>query len=72
MIWSSVVALCALHDPEQLLRRAHNSMEESLGFVTSFANSQRFIHVHQDIVAIREEMETLTHRLQLAISNNES
>ena len=35
--------------------------------MTSYANSQRLSDRHQEIVSIRDDMDTLTHRLSLVM-----
>ena len=66
-----LVAVLAVYDPERLLDRMHDSMRESLQMLSSYANSQRLIQDHQELVDIHNRLERIADEFYV-ISQNAS
>lgn len=63
--------LCALYDPERIIDRMHNSLEESLTMFRSYVNSQRLIEEHEELIHIQRKIERISHELESIINNAE-
>ena len=58
-----MILLCALHDPERIIDRMQHSIEESLDMFRSYANSQRLIEDHEELIHIYRRVEKISHEL---------
>ena len=59
-----MILLCALHDPERIIDKMQHSLEESLDLFRSYANSQRLIEEHEELIHIHRRIEKISHELQ--------
>jgi Na+/phosphate symporter len=59
-LFSFLVYISVIHDPERLVDRMHNSVQESLEMFTSYANSQRLTEDHRELVEIHKKLENIT------------
>ena len=70
MLVKLLVAVCAVVcDPERLLDRMHDSLRESLQMFGSYANSQRLIEEHQELVEIHGKLERIADQLYAVTQN---
>lgn len=68
-----MLALCGnTIDPENSLGRAHASLDESIGFMTSYANSRRLIGKYEEVHNIRSKLELLMVRLENLLSQDDA
>lgn len=64
LLWMMCAHNAHIEDSEDSLKRAYVALEEAIGFVTSFANSQRLIERHQEIVVIQSELDVVYQRFR--------
>ena len=53
----------AIYDPERIIDRMYNSVEESLSMFRSYANSQRLIQDHEELIHIERPLEHIANKL---------
>ena len=53
----------AIYDPERIIDRMYNSVEESLSMFRSYANSQRLIQDHEELIHIERHLEHIANKL---------
>lgn len=61
---SYVLFILVIHDPERILDRMHQSVQESLQMFTSYANSQVLIQDHQELIHIQRQLEHISYKLE--------
>ena len=70
MLWSCMI-LCLsvgnLYDPEKLLPRAAEALNESMQYLTSYQNSVKFHREHYELVRIMDNLEKLERKLTVLI-----
>ena len=69
IITSLILSLRAinLYDPEKLLPRAAESLNESMQYLVSYQNSVRFGREHYELVRIMDNLEKLERKLTVLI-----
>lgn len=58
-----VLITSVIHDPERLVDRMQNSVQESLEMFISYANSQRLTEDHTELVKINQKLEHISNQL---------
>jgi len=73
-LWLLSVLACSAHrvkDPEGLLVRAAESLNESMQYLTSYSASTRITPAHSELVSIIAQLEPLERRLdQIATASS--
>ena len=64
-----VLLLSVFHDPERIIDRMHNSVQESLGWFQSFANSQMLIEDHQELIKINNKLQKIKNKWYIISQN---
>ena len=62
---SSLLFLFVIHDPERIIDRMHQSVQESLQMFTSYANSQTLLQDHQELIHIQRQLQHISDKLQI-------
>jgi hypothetical protein len=66
-IWSCIILSIPLHDPERILPRAAEALNESMQYLTSYQNSVTFGPQHDKLVRIMDKLEKLERELTVII-----